>query len=112
MINAVSVMLGQQPGPPDAKTSGVSDTVHALFTKLGIARNKQKYHELLAELAAQHPEQFDPKLVGRNDVSSLSFDNLEFMMKWVDFGHSSHSLLRSLPPSSRCSPRFRPPPIV
>ena len=52
MINAVSVMLGQQPGPPDAKTAGASDTVHTLFTKMGIARNKQKYQALLAELDA------------------------------------------------------------
>ena len=81
MVNAVTVILGQQPGPADAKTSGVSDIVHSLFTGLGVARSKQRHQELLAELAATHPEQHDPKLVGRNDVSSLSFDNLEFMTK-------------------------------
>jgi len=81
VVNAVSVILGQQPGPAGATTSGVSNTVHNLFTGIGIARNKQKYQKLLADFAAKHPEQYDAKLFGRNDVSSLSFDNLEFMMK-------------------------------
>ena len=79
VANAITVLLGQQPGPRGATTSGVSDTVHALFTSLGVARNKSNYNDMLKNLLVQFPEPWDATSVGKDDVTALSFDNLEFM---------------------------------